>query len=260
MLTIILSRQINIVQTHYKNKKNFAFTLAEVLITLGIIGVIAAIVIPIINSATQNQEIAVAVKKYQSVLQNAVNQYMTDNMSVGDLTNGIFKGAGQHQQAWDGLKKYFNLSKDCGTVADQGCFAKGVTYKLLNNTNDTIHDDLTNIAKGILLDGSSIYVYNRSSVDCDSNVSISNSGQMYNSVCAQVGIDINGAKPPNKQGRDEFTWYILKTGKVIPVGLPDCTYGGCDPTSLDVTFGADGAPGLGAGCTARVLQEGAVNY
>ena len=57
---------------HYKEKLS-AFTLAEVLITLGIIGVVAAITIPTLVSKYQMKVFETAFKKQYSVLQNAIN-------------------------------------------------------------------------------------------------------------------------------------------------------------------------------------------
>ena len=55
-----------------------AFTLAEVLITLAIIGVVAAISIPSVISNTQQQEFKTGLKKAASVLNSAI----TMNMAV----------------------------------------------------------------------------------------------------------------------------------------------------------------------------------
>ena len=51
---------------HYKNKKGF--TLAEVLITLGIIGIVAAMTMPALIANHQKQVAATAVKKMYSQL------------------------------------------------------------------------------------------------------------------------------------------------------------------------------------------------
>jgi len=51
--------------------KNEAFTLAEVLITLGIIGVVAALVMPSLIANQKEKETVVKLKKVYSVLSNA---------------------------------------------------------------------------------------------------------------------------------------------------------------------------------------------
>ena len=53
--------------------KKFGFTLAEVLITLGIIGVVAALTLPSVNQKLEDQRNMAALKKAYSVLQQATN-------------------------------------------------------------------------------------------------------------------------------------------------------------------------------------------
>ena len=55
------------------NKKELldGFTLAEVLITLGIIGVVAALTMPVIIKGKERKELETGFKKQYSVLQNA---------------------------------------------------------------------------------------------------------------------------------------------------------------------------------------------
>ena len=55
-----------------------AFTLADVLITLGIIGVVAAMTLPALICQTHNREIETALKKYYSVLQQVSLQMYND--------------------------------------------------------------------------------------------------------------------------------------------------------------------------------------
>ena len=60
--------------THAKS----GFTLAEVLITLGIIGVVAAMTLPAINAHYRKKEIPVKLKKFTSTMQNALNMATVD--------------------------------------------------------------------------------------------------------------------------------------------------------------------------------------
>ena len=56
----------------YSPHKKVAFTLAEVLITLGIIGVVAAMTIPTLMTDYRKETTAARVKKFYSVINNAV--------------------------------------------------------------------------------------------------------------------------------------------------------------------------------------------
>jgi len=232
------------------------FTLAEVLITLLIIGVISSLVIPALISQTNNAEIATKVIKYQSVLQQAVMNYKTQN-TYSSLTDSPLSSDFDNVNGWNSFKTQLNLVKDCGTAIGFDCFAN-VTYKRLNGTDEGNYNNYAIVGRGILQDGSSIGYEAKSY--CSTNRSINNSGPLYNSNCAFVYIDVNGFKPPNKVGRDVFGWYIMRNGMVYSMGSLDDTYSGCDPSSSDIAAGTDGAPGSGLGCTAKVLQEGKISY
>ncbi len=64
-----------------------AFTLSEVLITLGIIGVVAAMTIPALMNQANDVELKNKFKKEYSVFSQAILQIQTDN--GGDLTNAL---------------------------------------------------------------------------------------------------------------------------------------------------------------------------
>ena len=70
--------------------KRFGFTLAEVLITLGIIGVVAAMTIPTLIVNTNSAQFKTAYKKAISVL----NQGILMNMALSDGTNEDFSTIG----------------------------------------------------------------------------------------------------------------------------------------------------------------------
>ena len=68
--------------------KRKAFTLAEVLITLVIIGVIAAITIPSLINKTNEQETVVAVKKAYSILSQAYQRIVAENGEINPSALG----------------------------------------------------------------------------------------------------------------------------------------------------------------------------
>lgn len=69
-----------IIRKEIKIMKKFGFTLAEVLITLGIIGVVAAITIPTLITSTSSAELKTGFKKAVSILSQAV----TMNVALND--------------------------------------------------------------------------------------------------------------------------------------------------------------------------------
>ena len=77
--------------THVDNsngRRKFAFTLAEVLITLGIIGVVAAITMPVLIQNQTNRETEVKLQKFYSVFNQAIKRSIVDNaeMSTWDTS------------------------------------------------------------------------------------------------------------------------------------------------------------------------------
>ncbi|MBR1977087.1 type II secretion system protein [bacterium] len=72
-----------------KNKKS-AFTLAEVLLVLAIIGVIAAVTIPAVMQQSSEKKFATLAKKSASTLQNAIDQKIASvPVGPGDLNVGF---------------------------------------------------------------------------------------------------------------------------------------------------------------------------
>lgn len=72
--------------------KRFGFTLAEVLITLGIIGVVAAMTMPTLMNSTQGAQYKAAYKKALSALSQAVTLNVAlDEWSFADADNTNYK-------------------------------------------------------------------------------------------------------------------------------------------------------------------------
>ena len=70
------------VLTSYRLKKKAAFTLAEVLITLGIIGVVAAITMPALIQNYRNHAVEAKLKKFYSTFNQAVEMSIAENGDV----------------------------------------------------------------------------------------------------------------------------------------------------------------------------------
>lgn len=144
---------------YWKNK--FAFTLAEVLITLGIIGVVASMTIPTLMANQQKQQFATALAHFVSDFNNGLGLIKTDAGCIDLACTGIWN-ATDTDTLWSNFKAAgrIKLIKDCGTAAGGGCFAS-TTKDLNGNTEATSLDDNTSIAKGILTNGMSIAIWGR---------------------------------------------------------------------------------------------------
>ena len=77
--------------SHNKNKKSKGFTLAEVLITLGIIGVVAAITMPTLINNYKEKATVNKVKKFYSMMSQAYLMSVKDNEHADswNVGNGV---------------------------------------------------------------------------------------------------------------------------------------------------------------------------
>lgn len=223
------------------NFKLFAFTLAEVLITLGIIGVVASITIPTLIQNTQKQEIVGKVKQSYSILSQATQQINND--CGGDISGCITSSTATSDNDDTARAEVANLYKEklavikeCPTGSTKGCFAD-TTYTYLNATpwsNPTITTSYNN-SRMVLKNGTVIAF-------------IWAGLPAYLPYYFWIYIDINGPQNPNQWGKDMFQFYYDADKKVLlPRANNDC---GVTPSSSN----------YGVGCSKKVLNEDAINY
>ena len=215
----------------YKSK--FGFTLAEVLITLGIIGVVAALVMPSLIAKYQEKENVVKLKKFYSAISQAYLQVQNDEGGpLKDWGLSSAAGSGSELVLMDKFLKYMNTSKICGN--NSGCFPS-VYLKFSDGSVYSNWDTAANCARAILADGTLI-MFN-----------LSNAGSP---IDAQIYVDINGFRGPNVVGKDAFHFYIVGD-KIVPAGAPDVFPGMFESSCL---------AGNGYGCTAWVIYNENMDY
>ena len=188
------------------SRKSSAFTLAEVLITLGIIGVVAAMTLPSLVNRTRQKELETAFQKQYTLLQQAIMKIKYEDQMPFDRTSytANFKKR---------LAQEYNATKDCGAINyNTGCVlldedAAFSYYKTL--TGKTLDRCYFDDGGFITLDGTTFFV--------EQGYQSSDTGYL-------VSIDVNGyKKKPNLMGYDFFMFQITKEGKVLPMGA-DNTY------------------------------------
>ena len=183
--------------SHFSLKKA-AFTLAEVLITLGIIGVVAAMTMPSLIQNYQEKATVTKLKKCYSLVSQAYVSILNDEGGSDTLQ------AGDDLEMMEKFGKYLKYQKTCGR--NKGCFPN-VTYKsVTGNGYSKWEDDTTDRSRAILTDGTLI-MFNKSAMW----------GYEGNDLYAQIYVDINGFKGPNQLGRDFFYFYI-NPEKIVPAG------------------------------------------
>ncbi len=194
-----------------------AFTLAEVLITLAIIGVVAALTIPTVVQKHQERVTVNKVKKFYSVMSQALLMSIKDN---GTLDEWNMSPASEYSINKENtevfmsyIKPYLKITKDCGT--ETGCLGQDYSVKILTGAqHSTNYENDNRYYKFIMNDGS--YGWLRPSW-ATSYCGETASG--LQNICGVLFIDINGKNPPNTIGRDIFTFNFLKDR--IALGLSD---------------------------------------
>ncbi len=191
-----------------------AFTLSEVLITLGIIGVIAAMTIPTLIANYQKTQYVTQLKKAYSQMNQVLQQMAIDNGTIGDISSYF----GTTTQAGEAIASHYKVIKNCGMETGQGCFATfNINYDGTGSSTSDV-DNSTNFFKFITADGMTFTVYSYNS-DCSTTrgINVTNS-PLYANTCGSVYIDVNGTKKPNYLGRDVFLFFVPNK---TPILYPD---------------------------------------
>jgi len=135
-------------------KKTLAFTLAETLIVMGIIGVIAALTLPNLNSSTGEKEKVAKVKKFYSDFSDAFGRATAVYGPVDTWFQNDSDYAAKTARFATRLADFFKISKNCGTGT--GCFTAGTKSFRGSSGNGTDYNSDTNYYKYILGDGMSV--------------------------------------------------------------------------------------------------------
>ena len=148
---------------HVSHRRN-AFTLAEVLIVLSIIGVVAEYTIPSVISNFQKTEYVTLLKKAYSETNQALKQMAADYGCIDDLKcTGLFDSnlPDAYNTMGDALAKYFNIAKNCRTEINKHCWPD-LTNENYDGTSDggnTPYDSY-GYYKFITSDGMSFFIIN----------------------------------------------------------------------------------------------------
>ena len=208
----------------YSLKKRAAFTLAEVLITLGVIGIVAAMTMPTLIANYREKVFVTSAKRGYSVLTNAINKWNADNGVVGDPT--YFWLSGTEDELIVELSKVLNSVKVCTNhkVNDCGGRYDILQYKKMNNgKGETANENwISNNSRIILADGTFISLQRSSGDNCykRSWINTKDENGYYiedpdsptgfagkygdDHTCGRLAYDTNGLKGPNQVGVDVF--------------------------------------------------------
>ena len=207
-----------------------SFTLAEVLLTLGIIGVVSALTIPTFVRNHQKQVFVTQLKKVYSELAQAADSAIVENNAIS-LTETKYN-FNNTNSIKDFFNAYLKIVKTC-TDDKTPCFAE--SYKYIDGTEfDDFRETSNEQPCFVLADGASI---------CTLYKGWESGSGIFSSL--QLHIDVNGAQGPNIVGRDLFYVEIYPDGKVSESYYND-----------ESEFCLDTEVSYGVGCLSKIINDG----
>lgn len=272
--------------------KKFGFTLVEVLMTLGIIGVVGMLVTPSLMQNGRNETNAARLSTAVSNFENA-------------LATGLATDGAEDLYHWD---VWTNPPRANGVTEEEGFYSNLTRFMVLNG--HATHEDVNNLMtlNGYYLaadnvpqpvdmtsqgargnnsfnpgniytslrakNGALIYIADKINADANAaaneNAARGNGSSLY-SIAANIIIDVNGEAGPNIVGRDVFAFALSNEGTLFPYGSQEtATYGNGFAGRLlsnalatnDCDLNAQNNGGVVIGirtpitCTARVVENG----
>lgn len=174
-----------------KIKNNKAFTLAEVLITIGIIGVVAAMTIPTLLTNYKAKKMKTQLLRANSIIQQAAMHAKADEIDLDEVIN---------QKKYEEFEKYFK-NGNCELPSN----AQTTKYKNYSGSRFASEAAAEKLVHSYcLFDGMTLWF-----------------GEfVWFNTGSFLAIDINGWKEkPNRYGQDIFFWYYnSETQMIVPIG------------------------------------------
>ena len=199
--------------------KHFGFSLAEVLVTMGVLGALAVLTLPTLKTNYEAHVIEAKVKTNYNLIQQAIanspnagstyknptpenwfKRYMKNNIKIA-------KDCGSTNKCWHDIKS-LSGSVDYGTNRDNV-----YSFKLENGTSIII------VKEGSLGNRYGIYLGDDTGEieDAQANADMEETEDQNKETSISLWFDINGDEPPNMVGYDV---YILgwKNKEMLPAG------------------------------------------
>ena len=211
-------------------KRFLAFTLAETLIVMGIIGIVSALTLPNLNSSTGEKEKVAKVKKLYQNLDDAVGRAQAVYGPMNEWFVNDASATAQITRFGDRLTEFMKVSKNCNVTTNQKCFSpSNVTYISGSSTLGDIDGSNTSY-KFVLADGTSVALERQGT----------NSYYVY--------FNIDGIKGKNKIGADVFSVSVNANSPENPISTYQASVGDILTT------------GNGMGATSWVLNYDNMDY
>lgn len=231
-------------------KLNSGFTLAEVLITLGIIGVVAAIVLPAVMSNYQYKSVGVKLAKFVSTVEGSARAFAVNNDNfaiVADRSEGAAEGA-KISNVTDFINESFIFKtfdpEEIPSQEEGKAGVKILSYPVLNKLDNfsgtyLVQSGDTSNPIAILKDGTAIQVFLDNEKYTSDHLEIV-PVEKYGVPIFRINFD------PKVQGlpatsHKNFNFTVTELGYVFPHEKDDCLWdlynNGFNTTSKDFAAG-----------------------
>lgn len=205
----------------FRKKYKKAFTLAEVLITLAVVGVIAGFVVPRIKTKIEEATTVALVRQVYAELNNsyqaAIKKYgppqywgLQESANVVDKAGNLFGYHPSENAPWKMLLEGLKAEDIDGKVSAYQPKALHGIYGMVNKARP-----IFKFENGV----SALYPATVASSTCNKKYGTS---KYLQNVCGDIKVDINGDAPPNTVGKDVFVFYYTKYN-IIPLGYVEDT-------------------------------------
>ncbi len=201
-------------------KKN-GYTLAEVLVTLGIVGIIAAMVLPALLNNSKNAANGIALARATELVQDGIKTIMVHAQEEHpqDILADTIAALKIQDVFPDGIDGY---NQDAYLTDDDNLFS--ATRGLIGleevdnyNTGNITHyagdaaDGLFNNYEAFRFAKNNAVILYQTNYNVDDNVAADD-------ILTRIFIDVNGSEEPNQIGRDVFLFGLANNGILVPAG------------------------------------------
>ena len=236
---------------HWNNSRKIAFTLAEVLITLGIIGVVAAMTMPSLIQHHREKAMVTSLEKFVSTISQAVDLYKADN----DCVDSISTCVSYISKGDENCENFAPIAAKMNVIASVKNANKSTADWLPDKAYNYYGEEQEGIYGGVSKRNIGTCAY------------LLNDGTTFavdiNPTNFDIMVDVNGKKLPNRVGQDIFPLLIGADANFVYAGVTSgnsnknkdvifyplgsdynafrglCSYyysgGGCNPLNTDPT-------------------------
>lgn len=210
-----------------------AFTLAEVLIVIGIIGIVAAMTLPSLVGSYKKSELIGKLKKSYTTINQAFQLSEVDNGEFEGWDDPLEIGVYNYSNKYFG--KYFKIIKICQDY--EKCGYERLYYKASDGSDYKYGTVWSPKGLTFILADGIICQFRVLAVGVDDP-------NDPNYKVLLVFIDINGSKKPNQLGKDVFMFERLKGG-IFPYGI-----------NLPESIINSNCKTIGEYCAAKIIKDG----